>query len=522
MSDFDVAVIGSGFGGSLLAMVARSHGRRVILLEKHSHPRFVIGESSTPLADLLWLDITRRHGLDSLVPFAKWGTWRRAHPEIACGLKRGFTFLHHRLGRPFAAAEDRSDQLMVAASARDDLADTHWYRPEFDQHLVSEAIRLGVEYRDHCEVNGVDLGSGMNRIHARRAGGADEVIRARFVVDASSHAGPLSRSLGLVDWTLPHLPPTRGLYTHFRGVRRLDGMACGSAMAGGPYPADDAAVHHVFDGGWIWVLRFSNGITSAGVSAKAAVADRLGLATGSAGWRRLLAELPTVAEQFADAQPVEPWMYAPRLSFQTTPAAGPGWALLPSAAGFVDPLLSSGFTLTLLGIERLSRLLGEGWGDEESFQAGLERHRVDTAAELLALERFIAALYARMGDFSGFTDVARLYFCAVILCETARRLGRPEMAGGFLMREHPVFGPASRAACAAATGGLYGGDLRRLVDVIIRDYDLGGLTDARRRPWYPVLADDLRTARRRVGADAGEIESLLRRAGMAEPELVAA
>jgi FADH2 O2-dependent halogenase len=291
-------------------------------------------------------------------------------------------------------------------------------------------------------------------------------------------------------------------------------MACGAAMAGGPYPADDAAVHHVFDGGWIWVLRFANGITSAGVAATEPVAERLGLAAGAEGWRRVLAEFPTVAEQFEGAQPVEPWVHAPRMAFQTTPAAGPGWALLPSAAGFVDPLLSSGFTLTLLGIERLARVLGEGWRDEARFAAGLEAHRVDTAAELLALERFIAALYARMGDFEGFTEVARLYFCAVIQCETARRLGRPGAAGGFLMRSHPVFGPASRAACAAAMCGLPAGDLRRLIDVIIRDFDLAGLADPSRRPWYPVLAEDLRQARHRVGAESGEVEALLSRAGM--------
>lgn len=514
MTEFDVAVIGSGFGGSLLSMIAHSLGRRVVLLERGSHPRFVIGESSTPLADLLWLELAERHGLASLVPFAKWGTWRRHYPEVACGLKRGFTFLHHAQGRPFAAAADRSDQLMVAASPRDEIADTHWYRPDFDAFLAREAAQNGVEYRDRCEVLSVTPEAGGNLLRVRRAEQPEQTVRARFVVDASNHAGPLARSLGLVDWPLPNLPATRALYTHFLGVRRLEGMGCGAAFEGGPYPADDAAVHHVFDGGWIWVLRFVNGITSAGVACTAETADRLRLSEGAAGWERLMAELPTVAEQFAGATPVEPWVYSPRLSFHTTPAAGPGWALLPSAAGFVDPLLSSGFSLNLLGIERLARLLGPDWSDPGAFAAGLERYRVETAGDLLALERFIAAMYARMGEFPAFTEVARLYFCAVIQCETARRLGRPEASGGFLMRDHRIFGPASRAACAAASAGLPARDLRRLVDVIIRDYDLAGLGDAHRRPWYPVRADDLRYSRHRVGATAAEIEGLLVRAGL--------
>ena len=56
---YDIAIIGSGFAGSLLAMVARRLGRSVVLLEKAKHPRFAIGESSTPLANLILEDLAR-------------------------------------------------------------------------------------------------------------------------------------------------------------------------------------------------------------------------------------------------------------------------------------------------------------------------------------------------------------------------------------------------------------------------------------------------------------------------------
>ena len=46
--DTDVAVIGSGFGGSLTALALRARGQRVVLIERGRHPRFAIGESSTP------------------------------------------------------------------------------------------------------------------------------------------------------------------------------------------------------------------------------------------------------------------------------------------------------------------------------------------------------------------------------------------------------------------------------------------------------------------------------------------
>ena len=69
-ADFDIAIVGSGFGGSLMAMIARRLGRSVILLERGRHPRFVIGESSTPLANLLLEELARRYDLPRLLPLA--------------------------------------------------------------------------------------------------------------------------------------------------------------------------------------------------------------------------------------------------------------------------------------------------------------------------------------------------------------------------------------------------------------------------------------------------------------------
>ena len=57
--DVDVAIVGGGFGGSLLALVLRRAGLRVALIDRGRHPRFVIGESSTPIANLVLKDLCR-------------------------------------------------------------------------------------------------------------------------------------------------------------------------------------------------------------------------------------------------------------------------------------------------------------------------------------------------------------------------------------------------------------------------------------------------------------------------------
>ena len=73
----DIAVIGGGFGGAIMAMVARQQGHSVVLIEKGVHPRFAIGESSTPLANLFLQQIAENFNLPQLLPFRRWGEWKR-------------------------------------------------------------------------------------------------------------------------------------------------------------------------------------------------------------------------------------------------------------------------------------------------------------------------------------------------------------------------------------------------------------------------------------------------------------
>src|SRR5687768_2817303 len=148
MPDCDLAIVGSGFGGSLLAIIATRLGQRVLLLERGSHPRFAIGESASPLAGVLIEQLADRYDLPRLRPLSAYGTWQRTYPDVVCGLKRGFTYFRHEAGQRYVAASDRSNQLLVAASPNDELSDTHWLRADVDHFIVREAAALGVDYVD--------------------------------------------------------------------------------------------------------------------------------------------------------------------------------------------------------------------------------------------------------------------------------------------------------------------------------------------------------------------------------------
>lgn len=515
-ADFDLAIVGSGFAGALTAMIARRLGRSVLMLERGRHPRFAIGESSTPLANVLWAELARRYDLPALAPLAKHGPWRRAHPEIACGLKRGFSFFHHRFGAAFADDAARSRQLLVAASTNDDEADTHWYRPDFDAFLVNEACRLGAEYLDETLLEPPAFVGGHVELAGARQGKPVKAT-ARFVVDASGPRGFLFRALGLPEARFESVPPTQGLYTHFAGVSRFgEVLAAGDGWDGGgtgevpPFPVDDAALHHVFDGGWIWVLRFSNGLTSAGVAARDDVAAELRFAEGAPAWERLLARLPSIRAQFAEAVATRPFVHAPRLPFLCGAVSGPNWALLPHAAGFIDPLLSTGFPLSLFGIGRLAAAIERG-PDNSEFAEILDGYGRQTLADLRAAERLVGGLYAAMADPPCFNALALLYFAAASFSEVTRRLGRPQLAPGFLLHRHAQFGPAAADCCDLARSfreaGSFGfaqrEELFAAVRSAIEPFNLMRLGDVGRRNWYPVKPEDFLAAAPRLNPVAG-------------------
>ena len=506
---YDLAIVGSAFGGALLSMVARRLGRSVVLIERDRHPKFAIGESSTPLTNLMLEELARRYDLPRISAFSKWGSWQRSHPQIAAGLKRGFSFYHHVPGQAWQPEEDRSNELMVAASPNDEVADTHWYRPDFDAFLVQEAMSLGVAYQDQThldqiveDVSGVTLSG--------RRHGVPIQYQARFLVDASGARGFLWKALGLGSLPYPDYPSTEGLFTHFQGVKRWEDLISRSEKEF-PFPPDDAALHHVFPGGWIWVLRFNNGITSAGVSMESWLARELALEHGAPAWSRLLERFPSIALQFQGAQAVEPFHYLPSMSFQSARLAGRSWALLPSSAGFLDPLLSTGFPITLLGIQRLADL----WEQEtQPSIASLEWYAEETRADLLMVARLVGSLHQNLGRPAVFESMSMLYFAAAIFSETTRRLGKYSLSPGFLLRGREDFRKSLERLCGEARKQhLDPVEFAREVARAIAPFNVAGLMNPQRRHWYPMDLEPLYASSATLGVTREEITSMLVRCG---------
>ncbi len=141
---FDVVILGSGFAGSLVALILAKSRLRVALVDRAVHPRFAIGESSTPAADYLLDQLCDSYELDSIRPLCRYGSWIQSYPEIRRGCKRGFSYIWHGSGGEYRPSDSHECELMVAASPADAVADTQWYRPDVDQFFYKQAIEHGV------------------------------------------------------------------------------------------------------------------------------------------------------------------------------------------------------------------------------------------------------------------------------------------------------------------------------------------------------------------------------------------
>jgi FADH2 O2-dependent halogenase len=181
----------------------------------------------------------------------------------------------------------------------------------------------------------------------------------------------------------------------------------------------------------------------------------------------------------------------------------------------VDPLLSTGFPLVLLGVSRLAEAMGKHW-ETERFGEMLRGFAKRSDDDLLATARLIGSLYGAMDNFPLFVSLSHLYFAAASYTETARRLGKPHLAAEFLLRTHPtlvaqlprIFERARSARCERETKKV-----NEDILCAIEPINVAGLGDPLRRNWYPVDANALMNSAAKLEADRDEVIGVLSRCG---------
>ncbi len=499
----EIAILGAGFAGSLMALVLRRIGRPCVLIERGTHPRFAIGESSTPTANLTLDSLCQKYSLPRVAPLTKYGRWQSEYPSIACGLKRGFSFFQHQRGRDFLPTANHDNELLVGASPTDELGDTHWYREEVDHFFVREAQAEGIPYFDRTEIVSLERANGWQLIGKRDE--EDVSISASFLIDATGPSGLLARTLGIAtDPTKMHTN-SWSIYSHFMDVELWQDLLgeMNARTADYPYPCDAAALHHVLADGWMWVLRFNNGVTSAGLAFDGERHPHVPNLDPEIEWQTALRDYPSLARQFAKARRIRPWSRTGRMQRHSRQVAGADWAMLPHAAYFFDPLFSAGNAHTLLGIERLARVF-DGSPSACTMAEPLAEYERKLFREIEFLDWLIHGCYRAFGRFDLLSSYLMYYFAGAVQSEISLRSNLVCMAGsperrtndGFLFSEHDPFRAAVRAsyqllAEGSARSGIPSVDGERFARRVAGDIGAinpTGFCDPAKLNMYPFVA----------------------------------
>ncbi|XZE51410.1 NAD(P)/FAD-dependent oxidoreductase [Planctomycetaceae bacterium SH139] len=431
---YDVAVIGAGFSGSLLANILAAAGRRVALIDPVSHPRFAIGESSTPIADLLLESISDRYQLHRLRPLARYGSWKRTMPEMDCGQKRGFSYFVHHPGESFLDDRQHSRSLLVAASRDREVADTHWLRADVDHFLFTQAVAAGVEAYP-LETTGITRNGNQLELQLAAAETShSQQLTARFVVVATGANPQLAKLLGIAEATGRLQSCSYTTFAHLQGLASWDGWLSAHNRSTvrhhlaeeSPFPSDLAAQHHLLENGWLWMLRFDSGRTSVGWTRPWRPAAERALA----GERSLIeqfgiSDYPDLVQLFSAARVIAPRggpVTTQRLQRLTSRVVGDDFALLPTAAATIDPLHSGGIAHALSGVWRMADILLTS-RDQQTRRRRLAEYERAVMREAMLMDQFVAGCYAARNCLPLFTAHAMFYFAAAIATEEAFAAG---------------------------------------------------------------------------------------------------
>jgi FADH2 O2-dependent halogenase len=461
-------------------------GLSTVLIDSATHPRFAIGESSTPIAGMVIRDLATRYDLPRLLPLAKYRSAEESYPSIVMGKKRGFSYFRHKPNQEFKSDSAHKNELLVAASLDDEHSDAHWLRSDLDAFLANEATAAGIPLLDATHITDIVVGSDWSLSGQRD----DESVhvKAKFVVDASGAAGVLLRHLGVQDCARELQTRSRAAYAHFKGVARWQETlsANGHSIDDFPFACDDAALHHVLDEGWIWWLRFRNDVTSVGLVVREAKGRSNSKQLTQNDWEQTIAGYPSLANSLRQARAVAPeqgLIFTNRLQRLARQGAGPNWAALPNTIGFIDPLHSTGIAQTLCGVRRLAHILATTWEGEE-MPTLLTRYDRTVRAELQFIDLLVDGCYHSLGAFELFTSYSMLYFAAAISYEHRFAKGKVDPMDAFLCADdarlvdivkaaHQKLVSIPRDSADRSITDAFAEDVRRWIE----PYNIAGLCD---------------------------------------------
>jgi flavin-dependent dehydrogenase len=202
-------------------------------------------------------------------------------------------------------------------------------------------------------------------------------VQASLLIDASGRAAFAAKTLGKRE-PLPDLGKV-AIFAHFRNVKREPDIPEGNIRL------------HLIPQGWLWRIPFANGVDSVGGVLHAQVVKAR---SGSieALFEEILAASPRLTDALANAQRITPVNTATNFSYRVSPFVADRYVGIGDAAGFIDPIFSTGVFLAMRSAELAARDILRAFAAQDfsarRFRRYTRRLRRGTAVFLPFIQRF--------------------------------------------------------------------------------------------------------------------------------------
>ncbi len=310
MQRYDVIIAGGGPAGSTAATLLSQYGYKVLILEKDQHPKFHIGESMMPLIE----PVMNRLGLD----------WGKGNLK-----KMGADFIHEPSGRTlFLPLMGKYQTYQIERSS-------------FDQKMFNNAIAHGAEAYQNTKVADVVINE-----NAVRVSTSEGDFEGRYFIDATGRSALMGRK--------------------FRKVKRLENFGR-YALFQHYQLTDNSAVEAVFstgnvkillvDVGWLWIIPLIDKRLSVGLVVQKQ--SKLNVAKEQL-FKQYIEASPLLTSLLDNSEVILPIQAEADFSYINQRRYGARYACCGDAAGFLDPVFSSGFFFAVKTAELIADRLHQG------------------------------------------------------------------------------------------------------------------------------------------------------------------
>jgi len=410
MDSYDVTIIGSGITGSVVGLLLSKLGYKTLMVEKSKHPRFALGESSTPIFSQKIRHLGRAYDIPELVEVSSYDRIKAWKDPIMCGPKELFHYYVHQPGQTEAKINGGYPEVLVQTPD----IDTQFLRAALDQRLTEHAVAYGSTYVDLTELLDLNFDDDGVQLKLQHKDSDPYSVRSKFVVDATGFRSFLAKKLNLrlpdaeTDTTLR----SRCVFTHFETVGTIEEAMGNDEVFNTRCTVNRwrATQHHCFDGGWYWFIPFDNGVTSVGVNLDMDLYPMNDMPAEEEFWY-FTRKYPIINRMLEGRKSVLPYAKSGRLQFSTRQAAGDRWALLPASAVGIDAWFSTGMGMNLVSIHRLvdvlhTRVLPKGDFRREHFA----NYEASLYREWYYISRMVDGMYKSFKHFEIFKSYCLFCF----------------------------------------------------------------------------------------------------------------